>query len=347
MAAYQNRDTRIKFKLKYWVFALAAAAALIFVESTVARSGINISSRGEATALRFLGLIVVIGGFGAYYGWYNRRKFRVTVNHDGLTISRRPGKVFTLTDARLGLWGSGAMAMGTALHLQCGPHRFVLGGRDHRVSSRTRLDEPMAGYVDAWMWAAQFDELLGVVGPRSGLDVRPPALGEPTRCLLFPNPLLIQSMGSFQFGKRQRLLLSATQPQLAIDLTGDAIRVIDPSSNAQIASAWLSQVTATPAMYRPSYGHWYPSAENVINDYAYKRISTAPTLVVNVPGIQPLTIACRDSADAVGLKRRFSWRGDVPLHSEPAAYAVTGADWLTLVEKTGLAAYLDTAGDQR
>ena len=98
------------------------------------------------------------------------------------------------------------MTMGTALHLHCGPHRFVLGGRDHRIAAGTRIEAPDAGYglpvdVDAWLWAPDFDELLTMVGHRSGLDLRRPAPGEPTRCLLFPNPLLVQQMGSFAFRK--------------------------------------------------------------------------------------------------------------------------------------------------
>src|SRR5258705_1039270 len=90
--------------------------------------------------------------------------------------------------------------MGTALHLQCGQRRFILGGRDRRVASGTRLEAPDAGYglpvdIDAWVSASDFEEILTMVGRRSGLDVRPPEPGQPTRCLLFPNSLLIQEMG--------------------------------------------------------------------------------------------------------------------------------------------------------
>src|SRR5262245_5512356 len=125
--------------------------------------------------------------------------------------------------------------MGTALHLRCGTRRFVLGGRDHRISAGTRLDEPPEGYVDAWMWAAEFDELLTMVGRRSGLDVRRPAPGDPIRCLLFPNRLLVHQMGMWAIRAKQRLLRSS-QPSLAIDVGADAISVIDPNTNALIAS---------------------------------------------------------------------------------------------------------------
>jgi hypothetical protein len=40
------------------------------------------------------------------------------------------------------------------------------------------------------------------------------------------------------------------------------------------------------------------------------------------------------------MQLRFSWRGEVSMREEPAAYSVSGADWLTLVQAFGLASYL-------
>ena len=54
-------------------------------------------------------------------------------------------------------------------------------------------------------------------------------------------------------------------------------------------------------------------------------------MFVPAPGLQRLTTGCRDSDG--GLERRFSWRGNVPVQNERAAYVVSGADWLALVEK--------------
>src|ERR1700754_890691 len=90
---------------------------------------------------------------------------------------------------------------------QSGQRRFILGGRDRRVSAATRLEAPDAGYgqsvdVDAWVSAADFDEILTMVSRRSGLDIRPPAPGEATRCLLFANALKMQEFGSFAFRKQ-------------------------------------------------------------------------------------------------------------------------------------------------
>jgi hypothetical protein len=65
-----------------------------------------------------------------------------------------------------------------------------------------------------------------------------------------------------------------------------------------------------------------------------------PAMTVSVPGVQPITFGCRDFR---GLKRRFSWGGNVPVHDDPPAYAVSAADWLTLTEEFGLAAYLADA----
>jgi hypothetical protein len=66
--------------------------------------------------------------------------------------------------------------------------------------------------------------------------------------------------------------------------------------------------------------------------------STAVGMHVNIPGMQPLTISCRDSVS--GLDKRFSWPDNVPTESGRADYEVMGMDWLTLVEKFGLAEYL-------
>lgn len=57
-------------------------------------------------------------------------------------------------------------------------------------------------------------------------------------------------------------------------------------------------------------------------------------------------LACLDTGGALGITRRFSWRDDVPVENEPAEYAVSGADWPTLVEKFGLAPYLERRGEQ-
>ena len=61
-----------------------------------------------------------------------------------------------------------------------------------------------------------------------------------------------------------------------------------------------------------------------------------------VTGGAPLTIGCRDSAS--GLALCFSWPDNVPTENARADYEVSGTEWLTLVEKFGLASYLARRG---
>jgi hypothetical protein len=298
---------------------------------------------------------LVFGGFALFlavprfFGRQDRRKkIVICVTNEGVTVDQRPRDVYSFGDAQLGLWipaGIVSITIGAALHLRCARDRFVLGGRDHRTATGTRLDAPPAGSVDAWMRASDFAELLAMVGRRCGWDVRGPAPGDPTRCVLFPNASRFFSYSGFGIFNNARTLrqlqASPPQPSLAIDVGKDAIWVIDPNTNALMASAWLAQMTATPAeniTYVMRAGNW-----------------PTPVLVVCVPGLQPLTIGCPDSPDpgwprvsysAVGVKSgvvRFSWRGEVYRENQPD-YLVSGADWLTLVEKFGLAPQLeDTA----
>ncbi len=273
-------------------------------------------------------VIVLVMGVLAYAGWHNTREILICVTGEGLTVNLRRGDVFSFSDAKLGLWayGSKTKTMGAALHLRSGPHHFVLGGRDHRIGTGTRLDEPPAGYVDAWMWAGDFDELLTIVSRRSALDVHRPAPGEPTRCLLFPNVELTNHLG-WRFFKSRRLVNSARQPRLAIDVGEDGIRVIDPNSTALVATAAPAQVSAT----RAKHNCWRKGCHESF------------VLVLRVPGLQPLTVRCLDPASFGRTYNtpRFSWRGEAQEKVKtPADYSVSGMDWLTLVEKFGFAPYL-------
>jgi hypothetical protein len=272
----------------------------------------------------------------AFYLWDKRGDMLICVTGEGLTVNLRKSATYSLFDATLGFWvptklrrgRAGAITLGTALHLRSGPKTLVLGGRDHRMGAGVRLEAPPTERIDAWMWAADFDRLLATIGSRSRLDVRGPAPGEPIRCLLFTNPWLLT--------RRQRR--RETQPVLALDVGSDQIRAVDPNANATVASAFLAQVTATPAdcVVRMS-GSW-------------KVNYVEPALVISIPGMAPLTIGCRDETDPFGtwvwgtrqFPRRYSWSGNVA--SERATdFVVSGADWLTLVEKFGLAQHLDDA----
>jgi hypothetical protein len=293
---------------------------------------------GKVIAVGFVvGLLVLGVVIGANLWWRSRRKYHIAVGGEGLTIDRRRGGVYSFADAQLGLW----VNRDVALHLHRGRHHFLLGGRDRRVGPATLLDAPPVQLVDAWLSESDFDALLSLSGRWNGSAAHGPAPGEPTRCLLFPNPLLIQQMGQFAFRKKQCLTQSLAQPQLFIDVDDDAVRVIDPNTNVLTASASLSQVTATPVMYQLTAGHAFPSAQNIGSDVAGQYLSVTPAMAVSVPGMQPLTIGCRNF---VGLKRWFSWSGNASVCDDPPAYEISAADWLTLVEKLGLASDLeDTA----
>lgn len=150
------------------------------------------------------------------------------------------------------------------------------------------------------------------------------ASGEPLHCELVPLP---PDTGGI-FTKAP----PAPQP-LVLDIgIGGAVRVIDPKTNALIASAPVAQVTATPARY----------ASGISDGPSH----TDPVVVVAIPGLQPLTI--RPAPMKYGIlysqgDYRHTWRdifmvGDPhrPASVDQLAYAVTEADWLALVEKFGL-----------
>jgi hypothetical protein len=115
---------------------------------------------------------VLGAGFMAYWWWYGRQRFLISVTSGHLTIDRRPGEAFSFSDARLGPWnakvapafGGGRITVGDALHLKCGPHSFVLGGGGHCVEIQPRRDAPPVDKVDAWMSSSDFEELLTVLG---------------------------------------------------------------------------------------------------------------------------------------------------------------------------------------
>ena len=92
-----------------------------------------------------------------------------------------------------------------------------------------------------------------------------------------------------------RLDFSGPRRPLAIDVGKDAVWVIDLNTNALIASALLTQVTATPAAHIGSSSEF--------------TAWTMPVLIVGVPGLQPLTIG-PTPANLWSAEHRYrsSWR---------------------------------------
>jgi|SRR3954471_12199379 hypothetical protein len=122
-----------------------------------------------------------------------------------------------------------------------------------------------------------------------------------------------------------RLDFRRPRPDVAIDMGSDTLTVTDLSTNALISTAPLAQVTAKPAIHSRT--------RSDAADVVY------PVLIVDVPGMQPLTIGSlaigyQDFFD--GWNTRFTWRGNVPsLPSESgppryvAEYPEPYAAWTT------------------
>jgi hypothetical protein len=256
---------------------------------------------------------LVLAGLGwAAFEWRRwHRKIVIGVTSDGLTVNLHKGDVFSLVDPPQGIWAT----KGVALHLRSGSRAFVLGGRDRRISPDTRLDAPVVQYVDAWLWDSQFAELLPGLGA-----------GAPTRCLLFGNPGLAADVSSFAIRKHLEIRRSMWHPQLAIDLGGDAIRVVDPEAEQVAATAPPAQVTAAPVVFATDSGSETPTWA-----------ATTIGLILRVPGLDPLRVGCRDT---VGVEHRFWWRGRAPVDRGRPMYVVSGGDWLALIDRFGLTADL-------
>jgi hypothetical protein len=256
--AWRNNPTKSYGIMVAGVLAFSAVLGGLFMGvQSLAEDGSEWTQLFAGRGFQYILVGLLFAGVYGWYWWSRRRKIIVSLTGAGLTVNTRPGDVYSFGDAKLGTWGvTGGTTMGTALHLQCGQNRFILGGRDRRVAAGTRLEAPDAGYglpvdIDAWVSAADFEEILTMVSRRSGLDVRPPAPGQPARCLLFPNSLLIQEMGPFAVRKKREFLESASQPRLAIDVGVEGIRVVDPNTKSLIAAVSTAQLTATPVIYRP------------------------------------------------------------------------------------------------
>jgi hypothetical protein len=145
--------------------------------------------------------------------------------------------------------------------------------------------------------------------PAQMLDAGLAVSRDPIRCLLSEYPMGWKRRG------------------LAIDIGQDAVwfTAIDSKTSGLIGSARRDQVNATPAAFTRDGEHIG---------------STMPALIVRVPGAQPLTIGCEEKIGDQFSKLRFWWRGKVPWVNTPA-YTVSAADLVTLVDKFGLAPYLE------
>jgi hypothetical protein len=185
--------------------------------------------------------------------------------------------------------------------------------------------------------------------PPQVLDARAAAQGEPIRCVLnrvptgFVDAQQAPQMVALDIGQdaivvRQMVYARASFRQAWAPSTYK-LPPFDPDKSVLLASVGRAQVTATPAAFIP----------------APKRDSgfTQPVLIVRVPGLEPLTIGCKEWIGHLPSPPflpspsdlRFWWRGKVPWVKPH--YSVSGGDWLTLVEIFGLGPYLEDKASGR
>jgi hypothetical protein len=284
------------------LLAFVAVFAVMFADRSVRPIGWAV--------LAVLGVAATLMGVFCARRWGWSKTIPIHVTTEALTVERKSGEIFSFTGATLGRWAAGQpfAVSGTALHLPGGRDGFVLGGKDHRLSAATRFGAPATAHVDGWLEPAEFDEVLTIAARRSGLDVRRPAPDDPLRCLLFPRPSTAGFMSAARNYGRE------LQPRFALDVGKDAVRVIDPNTDALLASASLTRVTATPAIYRET---------------KTEARSTWSILVLSVPGLERLTI-----------KSPRAWRSAVSEEKTEPKFIVSEADWQVLVDRFGLAARL-------
>jgi hypothetical protein len=99
------------------------------------------------------------------------KKLVLSVTAGGVTVDSSPGEVFALRDAQLGHWTRRTSPAGRALILTSGPHRYVLGATDGRVTGEVPTGGPevKGKHLDAWLSPQPFDELLAIAGLHSEL----------------------------------------------------------------------------------------------------------------------------------------------------------------------------------
>lgn len=195
-----------------------------------------------------------------------------------------------------------------------------LGGRGYDV---TEVDA-FLDRVEEHLRSEQGEPADEAVGPSSHSPVRCALREVFNRRTLWRNALRLDFTGS--------------RPALAIDLRDTSIEVTDLTTHALIASGPRTAVTVTPKVH------------TVRDDLGFKLMSPWPVLVVDVPGLHPLTIGpfplgFEDHPDMIRRGRygrqASSWRVVVPEAKYPT-HVVTNADWHLLVDRLGLSAQLDS-----
>jgi hypothetical protein len=263
--------------------------------------------------------------------WHKRPKTRIllTVNEHGLAISTRPDDVYRFEDAKLGTWRmADGTPMGTALHLRWGARRLVLGGRDRSAEAS---EVPDVGYalpvdVDAWLPAAEFEEILGIAARRR----RPVGVQDAAPITLRWNPLRTQMMGLSTAESIREYQHACTTPRLTMDVHGGGFRMTDAVTGATVTTVVRAQFVATPATYRPMARRLHTLNSGV--DYS----STMPGIHLALPG---LTFVVGVWDQEMGPDLRFRWMPAIATLATCTDYVVSGTDWMRLVTLCGLDQY--------
>ena len=115
-------------------------------------------------------------------------------------------------------------------------------------------------------------------------------------------------------------------PPLVLDIGADAVTLIDSSTDELLASVAVEQVTATPAKYH------YLRLESLGG--------TRPLLILDVPGLPPITIGARSMGSNWGDDRfRYVWRDRVRVDKHPT-HELADAEWLALITNFGLSEFV-------
>ncbi|HTQ20960.1 hypothetical protein [Mycobacterium sp.] len=163
-----------RLMLPFIVAGLALLAAVAMVTSKFPAA----MESGVAPAI----FAVLLLGLGIapipYLNRARKKELVISVTPDGLTVDRWPDDVFPFGDARLGQWTRRGASATTALHLQSGRHRFVVGRSElsaRRVTPGLLPEAPPVGWAqpDAAMSGRDFDELVAVVVRRRELGQSP------------------------------------------------------------------------------------------------------------------------------------------------------------------------------
>src|SRR5712675_1777899 len=130
-ARWQNKPTKSYGIMVAGVLAFSVVLGGLYVG--MQSLGAEWMQQFDGRAFQYILIALLFGGVYGWYWWSRRKKITVFVTSDDLSVSTRPGDVYSFDDAKLGTWGvTGGSTMGAALHLQSGQNRFILGGRDRR-----------------------------------------------------------------------------------------------------------------------------------------------------------------------------------------------------------------------